>query len=66
MPDNLIEALQKEITRSKKLIVEYEKLPTGGFGAAMIKVSVMEAEAAIASMDAVQIVRCLKSLRENN
>ena len=44
---NLIEEIQSEISRCKELIKLYEEIPTGGFGAAMIKQSV---EAAVKSL----------------
>ncbi len=60
---NLIEAMQSEISRCKELIKTYEEIPTGGFGAAMIKQSVEAAEKALASDDTVKMVLCLKDLR---
>ena len=61
---NLIEGLQKEISRCREILKFYEEIPQGVFGASLIKVEIFQAEAAIASGDTVAMVRCYKSLQE--
>ena len=61
---NLIEGLLSEMNRCRKLIVIYNTIPTGAFGAAMIKEDIVAAEEAMVSGDTVQMLRCYKSLKE--
>ncbi len=60
---NLIEEIQSEISRCTELVKLYEEIPTGGFGATMIRQSIEAAEKALASDDTVKMVRCLSDLR---
>lgn len=60
---NLIEGILSEIKRCRGLVKIYESIPAGGFGAAMIKEDILEAEQALASDDTVEMVRCLEALR---
>lgn len=45
---NLIEGIQEEVNRCKELLEAYKQIPTGIFGAAMIKQEILNAEKAIA------------------
>jgi len=61
---NLIEGIQAECARVRDLCEEYEAIgPPGAFGLAMLKLSIKEAEAAIASGDAVRMVHALGALK---
>lgn len=67
MSENLIEALQKEIKRNKRLLEIYESIgPAGLFVRSMIGRDVANAEAAIAEGDTVAMVRMLTALRNNS
>jgi len=44
MTDNLMEGLLKELNRNKEILVEYEKIPAGAFGALMIKQKITDAK----------------------
>lgn len=61
---NLIEGLQKEMNRCRELKKEYEKIPTGSFGATMIQVDINNGERAIASGDVVKMLSAYKKLQE--
>ncbi len=61
---NLIEGLQKEMNRCRELKKEYEKIPTGNFGATMIQVDINNGERAIASGDVVEMLKAYKDLQE--
>lgn len=64
MEENLIEAIQSECSRCRELLTEYEAIgPAGAFGRITIGNDIKEAEAAIASMDAVRMIAALKALR---
>lgn len=64
MGENLIEGLQKEIERVRdELLPLYDEIPTGVFAATMMRVSIKEAENAIANMDVIQMIRSLEDLR---
>lgn len=61
---NLIEAIQQECTRVREAIPHYEAIgPAGAFGAMMLKQSVQRGESAIASGDAVAMVKALADLK---
>lgn len=63
---NLIEGLQVEMNRVRELIAEYEALPGGvGFiGASMMKISIQNAEKAIASGDVVKELQAFEDLKK--
>jgi hypothetical protein len=58
------EKIQKEIDRVKELLVFYEEIPTGGFGAAMIKASIKNAESVLEAGNYTEhsAKECLKDL----
>ena len=60
---NLIEGMLSEMDRCRDLIKIYNTIPTGAFGAAMIKQDIVAAEKAINSGDTVEMIRCYKSLK---
>ncbi|MCK5617251.1 hypothetical protein KAR91_86100 [Candidatus Pacearchaeota archaeon] len=62
---NLIEGLQKELARNRELLKAYEEIPTGAFGAAMIKGSIEIAENAMACGDTVAMLKAYKDLEES-
>jgi len=61
---NLIEGLQEEMSRCHELLKLYEEIPTGAFGAMMIKKEILDAEKAIANGDTIEMMRSCKSLKE--
>ena len=61
---NLIEGLQEEMTRNRKILKIYEEIPQGAFGAMMIKKDIADAEKALASGDTIEMIRVYKSLKE--
>jgi len=64
MMPNLMEGLQKEMNRCRELVKLYEEIPTGGFGATMIKQDISNAEKAIAGGDIVEMLKIFKVLQE--
>jgi hypothetical protein len=64
---NLIEGLQKEQTRVRELLTEYEAIGSAGvFGAIMLKQLLAKTDNAIATGDTVQMLVLLKELQECN
>lgn len=61
---NLMEGLIQETNRCREVLAEYEKIPTGAFGAMMIREDIKEAEAAMASDDAVRMLAAYKRVKE--
>lgn len=61
---DIVDGLQTEMDRCRKLIKTYNEIPTGAFGAAMIKAEIKNAESAIANGDIVKMIYCYKSLEE--
>ena len=64
-PNNLPEAMAKEIQRNRELLDVYKTIPTGGFGARMIDLDIIEGVAALASGDVIRILRSYESLKGN-
>lgn len=62
---NLIEGLMQEIERNEELAKVYDTIPTGVFGAVMIREDVKRAKAAIASGDVVNELRIYAALKGN-
>lgn len=66
MSDTLPAALLKEINRNRDLVEIYRSIGLPGtIGAALITQDIREAEDALGAGDAVQMVKMLKVLREN-
>lgn len=63
---SLIEGLQKEMNRNRKLLKVYESIPNGSFGAMFIRKDIECAEKAIAESDTIRMMQVLKSLSEHN
>ncbi len=59
---NLIEGLQEKMNRSLELLKCYEEVPTGGFGAMMIRQDIATAEKAIANCDTIKMVQMCEVL----
>jgi len=60
---NLAEALPEEMNRVKELIKEYDKIPTGVFGATVMKDLITKAEKATLEVDTVAMLRCYEALK---
>ena len=59
---NPIDGLDYELLRAKELLKIYEGIPTGGFGAAIIKQTIKDAEVSIQMGDVVEMVKAYKKL----
>jgi len=62
---NLMDGLVDELNRCRELKAEYDKIPTGFFGASMIQLNIAAGEAAIKSGDAVQMMAAYHALKSN-
>lgn len=60
---SLMSEIMKERDRCKELLKLYEKIPMGFFGATMIKQSLKQADEAIETGDAVQLVVAYNDLK---
>ena len=60
---NLIEGLQKEMNRCRELKKEYDNIPTGLFGGALIQSAIDNGEKAIASDDIVVMLCAYEELK---
>ena len=63
--ENLADGLKKELKRNRELIVMYMSIPTGGFGASMIRQDIQAADKAILDGDVVAMLRAYNKLKEN-
>jgi len=52
------------MNRCRELLKLYEEIPTGAFGAMMIRKEILDAEKAIANGDTIEMMRSYKSLKE--
>ncbi len=59
---NLMEGLLKQLGRNREILKQYEDIPEGVFGAAMIRESILAAEKAMIDGDAVAMLRAYKGL----
>lgn len=60
---SLVEAFPAEQERVRDLLSVYETIPTGGFGAMMIRDALKRAEQAAASGDVVAMLRSYEELK---
>ena len=61
--ENLMEGLEEELERAKKLLKMYNSIQTGRFGAIMIKRSIEHAESSIRSGDTVEMIKAYGMLK---
>ena len=59
---NLVEGIQKECNRCRKLRKDYDAIPIGVFGATFIQNAIDEGEASIASGDCIRMLQAYKAL----
>lgn len=64
MSENLIEGLRRELDRNREILGYYEEIPTGVFGAAMIRESIRKGDEALNNMDTVEMLRAFKDLQD--
>jgi len=63
-PENFPEAMQRELSRALDLLAVYQRIPTGVFGAAMIRAVIDAANAALTSGDIGTQVAAYKRLKD--
>lgn len=61
---NLMGGLLDEMNRCRELLKEYESIPQGAFGAAVIRADIVNAEIAIRENDVVKMLIAYQSLKE--
>ena len=61
---NLMEGLLQEIGRNRELLVQYESIPEGVFGATMIRQVITNAERAVCDGDVVAMMVAYKELQD--
>lgn len=61
-PENIIEGIQRQCDRVRKILPLYDEIPTGVFAATMMRNSIKAAEAAIASGDVLAMLSAYKDL----
>ena len=63
MKSDLEVSIEDEIIRAKDLLIMYEEIPTGWFGASVCKEAIRLGEESIESQDATDMVVAFKKLR---
>jgi len=61
----LMAQLLDEISRNEQLVLSYDDIPTGAFGAILIRQDLADAKAAISNGDTVEMIRLYLTLQEN-
>lgn len=61
---NIIQGLLEEIARNRELLKEYERIPEGIFGVAVIKHTIARAELAMAQGDTIAMIIEYQNLKE--
>ena len=61
---NLMESLHAELKRARELLEMYESIPTGAFGAAVIRKTIKHAEASIQDGDVVEMIKAHEHLKK--
>ena len=60
---DLIEGINKEIKRCEELVKIYNGIPTGAFGAVMIRNVILKAKLVLKTDDIVEMVKVCKELQ---
>jgi len=63
-PKNLVQGLIEEMNRCRELLKLYEDIPTGGFGAAMLRRRISGGEEAMISGDVIEMLKAYQALTE--
>lgn len=61
---NLIDGINEELERAKKLLKCYESIHTGAFGAVVIRQTIKHAERSMQNGDTVEMVKAYKALQK--
>ena len=61
----LLKMYEELLKMYEELLKMYEEIPNGAFGAIMIKQSIDKVESAMANGNTVEMLRCLKDLKES-
>lgn len=59
---NLIDGLNEQLDQARELLSVYESIPTGGFGAAVIKQTIEHAELSMCDGDTVEMLKAYNAL----
>ena len=62
---NIIEGLQIELARNRKLVEIYAACPTGMIARCMIQSDINYAESAMATGDTIAMIQCYETLKGN-
>lgn len=63
---NIVEEINKELSSARKILQEYNAIPTGQFGAMFVRRSIDKAEKALKSRDQTEMLEALEELRGIN
>jgi len=61
---NLVQGMLEELARARELLKVYEDIPTGAFGAAVIRAAIKDAEQSMAVQDLPDMIRAFKALEK--
>lgn len=61
---NLIDGLNEELERARELLKVYEGIPTGGFGAVVIRQTIKHAERSMQLGDTVEMLKAYGELKK--
>lgn len=61
---NLVQGMLEELARARELLRLYEGIPTGVFGAAVIRAAIKDAEQSMAVQDLPDMIRAFEALEK--
>ena len=60
---NLVDGFKQELERARELLIAYESIPTGIFGAVVVKDAIDKAETSMLTGDVVEMIHAYNVLK---
>ena len=60
---NLVDGFKQELERARELLIVYQGIPTGQFGAIVVKEAIDKAETSMLTGDVVEMISAYKELK---
>jgi len=61
---NLVDGLNEELIRAKELLGSYENIPSGAFGAMMIRNTIQHAELSMQTQNLAEMIKAYEKLKD--
>ena len=60
---NFVDGFKQELERARELLIAYESIPTGIFGAVVVKDAIDKAETSMLTGDVVEMIQAYNALK---